>query len=289
MILSRPPLMMYKGSPMTRTLLPLFLSISSLLSSQTSNPSAKDATADTISARTAGLEKHDGFLPYHWDAKKGELLIELSPATLDREFLYFTGLGSGVGSIKVFADRSSTASSAVCRFRRAGPKVLVIAKNLSFRAENGSADLKRSVELSFPTSVLAALPVEAEQGGALLVDANPLLLRDATDLLSQLHRPTQAVNGVMVRQESKESNWRLDDVRSVVDLDASGSFPLNTELEALLTFTNEGEADLNQPDTHVLSIREHHSFVALPELGFEPREADPRVGFFGEDFKDFSQ
>jgi hypothetical protein len=275
---------------MTPILLPLLLSISSLLSSQISNSSAKDApTADTISSRTTGLQKHDGFLPYYWDAKKGELLIELSPAALDREFLYFTGLGSGVGSIKVFADRSTTASSAVCRFRQAGPKVLIIAENLSFRAENGSADLKRSVELSFPTSVLAALPVEGEQDGALLVNASPLLLRDATDLLSQLHRPTQAVNGVMVRQESKESNWRLDDARSVVDLDASGSFPRNTELEALLTFTNEGEVDLNQPDRHVLSIREHHSFVALPEAGFEPREADPRVGFFGETFKDFSQ
>jgi Met-zincin/Domain of unknown function (DUF5117) len=283
--------MMYKGCRMKPTLLPFLLSITALLSSaQTSNTSAKEApAAETVSARTSALQKHDGFLPYYWDAKKGELLIELSPDTLNREFLYFTGLGSGVGSIKVFADRSTTASSAVCRFRRAGPKVLVIAENLSFRALNGSADVKRSVELSFPTSVLAALPVDTEQDGALLVNANPLLLRDATDLLSQLHRPTQAVNGVMVRQESKESSWKLDEARSIVDLDASGSFPRNTELEALLTFTNEGEVDLNQPDTHVLSIREHHSFVPLPESGFEPREADPRVGFFGEAFKDFSQ
>jgi len=275
---------------MKRTLLPLLLSLSSLLSAQNPAPSAKDAApAATIATRAAGLEKHDGFLPYYWDATKGELLIELSPAALNREFLYFTGLGSGVGSIKVFADRSTTASSAVCRWRRSGPKVLVIAENLSFRAQNGSADLQRSVELSFPASVLAALPVEAEQDGALLVNANPLLLRDATDLLSQLRRPTQAVNGVMVRQESKDSNWRLDDSRSVVDLDSSGSFPRNTELEALLTFTNDGEVDLNQPDTHILSVREHHSFVALPEPGFEPREADPRVGFFGETFQDFSQ
>jgi Met-zincin/Domain of unknown function (DUF5117) len=275
---------------MKRTLLLVLLSVSSLLASAQNAASTKDAApAMSISARAAGLEKHDGFLPYYWDAKKGELLLELSPVALGREFLYFTGLGSGVGSIKVFADRSTTASSAVCRLRRAGPKVLVIAENLSFRAQNGSADLQRSIELSFPTSVLAALPIEADQDGALLVNANPLLLRDATDLLSQLRRPTQAVNGVMVRQESKDSNWKLDDARSVIDLDVSGSFPRNTELEALLTFTNDGEVDLNQPDTHILSVREHHSFVALPEPGFQPRESDPRVGFFGETFQDFSQ
>jgi Met-zincin/Domain of unknown function (DUF5117) len=275
---------------MKRTLLPVLLSVSSLLASAQNAASTKDAApAMSISGRAAGLEKHDGFLPYYWDAKKGELLLELSPVALGREFLYFTGLGSGVGSIKVFADRSTTASSAVCRLRRAGPKVLVIAENLSFRAQNGSADLQRSIELSFPTSVLAALPIEADQDGALLVNANPLLLRDATDLLSQLRRPTQAVNGVMVRQESKDSNWKLDDARSVIDLDVSGSFPRNTELEALLTFTNDGEVDLNQPDAHILSVREHHSFVALPEPGFQPRESDPRVGFFGETFQDFSQ
>jgi len=145
------------------------------------------------------------------------------------------------------------------------------------------------VELSVPTSVLAALPVEVEEDGTVWVNANALLLRDATDLLSQLRRPTQAVNGVMVRRESKESNWRLDEARSVIDLDASGSFPVNTEVEALLTFTNDGEIDLNQPDTHILSVREHHSFVSLPQAGFEPRESDPRVGFFGETFQDFSQ
>ena len=275
---------------MKRSLLPVLLILSSLLSlAQTSSAPEKESAPATISARTGGLQKHDGFLPYYWDSRKGELLVELSPAALGREFLYFTGLGSGVGSIKVFADRSTTASSAVCRFRRAGPKILVIAENLSFRAQNGSADLQRSVELSFPTSVLAALPLEAEQDGTLIVNANPLLLRDATDLVSQLRHPTQAVNGVMVRQESKESNWKMDDSRSIIDPDSSGNFPRNTELEALLTFTNDGEVDLNQPDTHILSVREHHSFVALPEPGFEPREADPRVGFFGETFLDFSQ
>jgi hypothetical protein len=262
-------------------------------SSQLPNASAQapkdDNSSATIAARTAGLKKQEGLLPYFWDPKKGALLIELSPATRDNEFLYYVGMGSGIGSTMLFADRSSIGRGAVCKFQRVGPRVLVIAENSGFRAEHGSADLKKAVELSFPTAVLAALPVEAEENGVLLVNANPLLVRDAADLLSQMRRPTQAVNGQMVRQESKDSNWKLDDGRSVIDLDSSGSFPRNTEIEALLTFTNDGEADLNQPDTHTLSVREHHSFVALPEPGYTPRLSDPRVGFFGDDFRDFSQ
>jgi len=251
---------------------------------------AKDSeNAQSFSARTAGLQKQDGFVPYYWDAKKGTVLFELSSSARDREFLYFVGLGSGVGSIKLFADRGTIGGAMVCRFRRVGPRVQVVAENSAFRAERGSNDLKRSVELSFPTSVLAALPIEAEQDGTLLVNANPLLVRDAANLLSQMRRPTQAVNGQMIREQAHDSNWRLDEGRSIVDFDASGSFPRNTEIEALLTFSNEGEAYFNQPDSHALSVHEHHSFVALPEPGYVPREADPRVGFFGESFRDFSQ
>jgi Met-zincin/Domain of unknown function (DUF5117) len=281
--------LLYKGFPMRFVLAVVassLLCVSPLSSAQTSKDAAP---TETLAARTAGLKKQDGFLPYYWDAKKGTLLVELSPAAREREFLYFVGMGSGVGSTALFADRGTIGRGLVCRFRQVGGRVLVIAENSSFRAERGSFDLKKSVELSYPTSVLAAMPVEVEQDGTLLVDAKPLLVRDATDLLSQMRRPTQAVNGQMVRQESKDANWKLDDARSVIDLEASGSFPRNTEIEALLTFTNDGEADLNQPDTHSLSVREHHSFVALPEAGYTVREADPRVGFFGEEFKDFSQ
>jgi hypothetical protein len=240
--------------------------------------------------RTVGLQRHDGFIPYYWDEKKGDILFELTPAALSREFLYFNALGSGIGSTEMFADRSSFADAALCRFRRVGMRVLVIQENTNFRAVNGSPELKHSIEYSFPTSVLASLPVEAERDGTLLVDTHSLLLRDATDLLSQLKHPTRAVGGAMIRTESAHpADWRLDETRSVIDLEHSGSFPLNTEVEALLTFSTDSESDLNQPNSHALSVREHHSFVALPEPGFDPREADPRVGFFGSDFQDFSQ
>jgi uncharacterized protein DUF4953/uncharacterized protein DUF5117 len=247
------------------------------------------ATA-SLAERTRGLERRGGFIPFYWDAAKGELLFELAPALQERPFLYFTGLGTGIGSTALFADRSTVAAdSALCRFRPSGARVLVVQENTGFRAEEGSRELQRSVEMSFPTSVLASLPVEAETGGTLLVNANPLLIRDAADLLYQLRRPLQAVNGQMVRQSASEVSWRLDETRSAVDPELSGSFPLNTEVEALLTFATEAAPDLNLPDPHTLSLREHHSFVPLPPPGFAPREMDPRVGYSSVRFLDFSR
>ena len=271
--------------------LALVVSIASMCGQAVAQAAAKSSDEkSSLAARTAGLAKHDGFFPYYWDEKKGDILFELSPEILKREFLYFTGLGSGVGSIEAFADRSSFGGQWVCRFRQVGMRLLVIQENTSFVAPNGPPELQHSVEYSFPTSVLASLPIEAEQDGTLLVDAETLLVRDAFDLLSQLRRPTRAVGGMMIReQSSRPADWRLDKDRSAVALEHTGSFPLNTEVEALLTFTTDSESDLNQPDPHALSVREHHSFVAMPSPGYEPLEQDLRVGFIPVTFQDFSQ
>ena len=270
-------------------LLLLFVLVSAVLPANAQTAAPADKETPSVVSRASRLQKHDGFIPYYWDEKKGAVLFELSPATLKREFLYFTGMGSGVGSPELFADRSSFGDEALCRFRRVGMRVLLIEENSHFRSTAGSSELAQSVDSSFPTSVVAALPVEAEEDGTVLVNANSLLIRDAFDLISQMRQPTQISGGEMVRGQAASVSWRLDENRSVVDLDHSGSFPLNTELEALLTFATDAESNFNQPDAHALSVREHHSFVALPEPGYETREQDPRVGFGTEDFADFSQ
>ena len=53
----------------------------------------------------------------------------------------------------------------------------------------------------------------------------------------------------MVRSGGGASSWRLDESRSVIDLDHSGSFPMNTEIEVLLTFSGESDADLEVPSS----------------------------------------
>jgi len=259
--------------------------------SRTAAQTSTSATPHAEANRLAGLKRNEGFIPYYWDAKKGVLLFELTPQRIEQEFIYFTGLSSGVGSIEMFADRSSVGGSQLCRFVRSGPKVLVMAENTRFRAEHGSPELKHSVERSFPTSVIAALPVESEQGETLVVNANPLVVRDATGLLSQLRRPSRAING-MIRPIAGDTGatWRLDELRSAVDMDHTHAFPLNTEIENILTFVSDsGGRGVNNPEAGVLTVHEHISLLALPEPGFQPRFADPRVGFFGQEFDDFSR
>ncbi|HEU5452358.1 MAG TPA: zinc-dependent metalloprotease, partial [Terriglobales bacterium] len=125
-----------------------------------------------------------------------------------------------------------------------------------------------------------------------VVNANPLIVRDAFDLLGQFRHPSRAAGGQVTRTQGPPSggSWRVDESRSAVDLERTKNFPMNTEAEALLTFTSDDpNVNANQPEQRSVTVREHHSFVALPPAGYEPRESDIRVGFFGVRFNDYSQ
>ena len=63
----------------------------------------------TIAERARDLARHDGFLPYYWDARKGQLLIEVS--RWNEEFLYGSGLAGGAGLLDVSLDRCSAAAA----------------------------------------------------------------------------------------------------------------------------------------------------------------------------------
>jgi len=225
--------------------------------------------------RAGGLERAEGFIPFYWDAEKGVLLFEFP--RLHEDLLYFVSVAQGLGSVELGIDRGLTASSAVIRFERVGPRVQVVQENLDYRALGRDPALIQGVEESFGRSVLASLPIEAEEGGRLLVDASELILRDAIDIAGLLQRQNQGA-------------FRLDRGRSSVYVSRTKAFPRNTEVEATLTFASERPGSLVNgvvPDGRSLSVRLHHSFVEAPS-GYRPRPADPRIGVSAISFKDYA-
>jgi hypothetical protein len=229
---------------------------------------------DPIATRTSGLLRAEGFIPFYWDASKGRLLFEIS--RFDTDVLYFASTAASPGSVELGMDRGVDAQK-VIHFQRIGPKVLVVEQNVAYRALAGSAALKENVRDSFATSVLASLSIEAEEGGRVLVDATPLILRDAVGTEASLRQLQQGV-------------FRLDQGRSSIYPLRTKAFPKNTEVEVILTFAGENPGELVRnvtPEPSVLTIRLHHSFVEAP-TGYIPRAADPRVGNTALRFSDLS-
>src|SRR4051812_2073618 len=78
----------------------------------------------------AGLERHDGFIPFWFDERSGKLLFQVD--RLDQDFLYTYALSTGLGSNDRGLDRSSLGDEAVVRFQRFGPRVFLVRRNLAF-------------------------------------------------------------------------------------------------------------------------------------------------------------
>ena len=259
----------------------------------------------TIDDRTAGLRKLDGYFPLYYDERLGTMLLEIP--RLETEFLFSTGLSAGLGSNDIGLDRGAGGGGRIVTFQRAGQKVLLVQPNQSFRSSSANALERKSVEDSFAKSILWGFTVAAESNGRVLVDATAFFLRDVTNAASVL-RP---------------GPYRLDLTRSAFYMPNTRNFPKNTEIDMTLTFVSDGAGGRGggnaagpsqgpqpigaadnaggrggglfsgsvasvTPTADAVTLREHASFVELPDGNFQPRVDDPRAGYGGLSFVDYS-
>ncbi|MBV9399956.1 MAG: zinc-dependent metalloprotease [Bryobacterales bacterium] len=237
------------------------------------------------------LERKDGFIPLLWDEAQGKLYFEI--AQFDKDILYFSEVAKGSGSGSVGLEWAAGGEGGgIIQFQRVGPRVLVIEKNLRFRSGNGGAGLEKTMDASFPDSILASLPIVKSEAGKVVVDATNLVVRDAPNFASapaggrgegggrggRGGGDTAAASGVA---------WRFDPARSAIYLPRTKAFPKNTEVEVTVTYEAQSGGARTTPQARILTGRLHYSFVEPPS-GYTPREADPRIGVGGLRFSDYS-
>ena len=241
----------------------------------------------SIADRTSGMQKIDGFFPMYWDEATGSLFLEIPE--LGKEVLYVNGLSAGLGSNDIGLDRAQLGGSAIVSFQRVGPRVLMVEPNYGYRAISSNPSERKAVEDAFAKSTWWGFPVAAENGGRVLVDLSDFVMRD-----------THGVSGRL------GAGYRFDRTRSAVNLPGTRGFPKNSEIDIISTFINEGGgaagggrgggggglpggrvADV-APTASAVTLRQHHSFIELPDGNYTPRLADPRSGYGGTSFVDYA-
>ncbi len=244
----------------------LFVAISTTLAAQT----------PSISDKTKGLEATEGFFDYYYDEAGDQLWLKVDE--LNKEFLYANYLAAGVGSNDIGLDRSQQGGQRVVYFEKRGPKLFMIQPNLDYIARSDNELEKKSVREAFASSVLHAFKIEAEEDGSYLIDLTPFLIQDA-------HNVTGRLRG------RGEGNFSLDKNRSSLYAEGTFNFPKNSEFETMLTFAGSnpgGQVRSVVPDPTSITVRQHHSFVELPDDNYEPRMYDPRGGFYPTSFMDYA-
>jgi hypothetical protein len=159
-----------------------------------------------------------------------------------------------------------------------GPKILLIEKNLRYRAGTSNLAERRAVEDAFASSTHWGFTVAAEEGSKVLIDLTPFVLRDGHGAIGRI-------------RAARSGTYRVEASRSAVYLDRTRNFADNTEVEVSLTLVGEPQgrfvAEVS-PDAESITLREHYSFVRLPDDGYEPRTFDTRSSYISTGYADYA-
>ncbi|HCX22381.1 MAG: peptidase [Flammeovirgaceae bacterium] len=240
-------------------------------SSSSSSPSAA-----TYESTVAKYQKFEGFFDFYWDEKSGKIYLEID--NLGEEFLYVNSLAAGVGSNDIGLDRGQLGDTRVVKFERSGPKIFLVQPNQDYRALSDNQNEVLSVEEAFAKSIVAGFKVEKEEKGKILIDITDLLLSDAHGVAQRIKR-------------SNQGSYSLDASRSAVYLERTKNFKDNSEFEATITFKGTPSGYYLRsvtPSPEAVTVRMHHSFVRLPDDGYEKRKYDPRAGYYGITYQDYA-
>ena len=230
----------------------------------------------SIADKVANTTRMEGFFNIFWDEASGKMYWEIDK--LDTEFLYAVSMASGLGSNPVGIDRGQLGGTYVLSAKRVGPRVLLVEPNYRYRADSANPLERQAVVDAFAPSVLWGFDIAAASGSSVLVDATDFFLRDARDVIGNIANRNQGT-------------YTLDKSRSAFYLENTKTFPENIEIETMLTFGSRNPGRLVSgvaASGESVTLRQHHSFVKLPDNNFKTRVSDPRIGTNGPTIYDYS-
>ena len=224
----------------------------------------------------AQTKNYKGFFNFVYHENSDQLILEVDK--LDVEFLYVNYLSAGMGSNDLGLDRGQIGNTRIAKFIKRGNKLLLLQPNYDYRAISNNPYEVQAVEDAFAQSVLWGFEIKEEKNDRYFIDVTDFFIRDAHEISWRLNN-------------QKQGNYKLDKSRSAFYPEQIRSFPKNSEFEVLTTYVGIpliGDIGKVTPTPTSITLRQHHSFVQLPDDGFEMREFHPRSAYFNLKYKDYS-
>ncbi|GGO65631.1 zinc-dependent metalloprotease [Bowmanella pacifica] len=234
------------------------------------------ANAAGIKDFTKGMELRQGYFDFYYQASEDKVFLLVDK--IEQPFIFQSSLPRGIGSNDIGLDRGQLGETRLVQFEPFGNKLLLKQLNTYYRADSHNVAERASIDEAFATSVLAGLPVVASESGKWLVDYTAFLLSDIHQIAPRL-------------AAQKQGTYKPDAKRSGVYLKRSKAFPLNTELEALVTYAGSKAGEFVRqvtPEPDAISVHLHHSLIALPEAGYQQRDFHPYSGYWKVEYMDYA-
>ena len=228
---------------------------------------------ETLSEFVKDLERSEGLFPLYRNTETGEVFLEIDADQLGHEFIYFVYTENGPVEAGHF--RGNFRDNRIVTFNRRYDRVEIEAVNTQYYFDPYNA-LSRAADANISRAPIANVEIAAksEDERTLLISADALLESQALHRLSPWRAPDAPPGSSFALGELSDSKTQITDFRT---------FPQNTDIQVEYVFDNPapvnyGNADITDP--RAVAILVQHSFLEMPDEGFEPRFDDYRVGYF---------
>ncbi len=218
--------------------------------------------------------KIEGLFTFYQDTIKNSYLMEIKPEHFGPLYLCNQTRSQAEGA---FFDNGSMGRSFPFYIKRIGKKIMLMEKNLRYRADTLST-LHKAVERGISDHLFASTSVLSkpqDSTNSILINPSSIFLKDIENISYFLGKASRTGVGF----DSKNSYFKKVQ-----------SFPENSEIDVKLHFkTSKPLYASSMQNPYSMFHTFHYSLSTLPKSDFVPRVADDRVGYFQTIYQDYSK
>lgn len=226
----------------------------------------------SIKDLTKTSKKIEGLFTMYEDTITGSLHMIVKDDQLGKDYIYFSQVSNGSTDAGLY--RGNYGGSKIFKINKHFNKLEFEGQNTSFYFDPNNA-ISRSKDANVTNGKMASLKIEAhdKETGEYLIKADGIFMKET---LRQLKRPRFPGQSPFAF-----SLGNLDKNKTVVK--AIKNYEDNTNLEVEYVYSKSSTISGGSnaiADGRNVSVQMFHSFIAMPDDGYEVRLDDPRVGYF---------
>ena len=267
------------------------------IAAQTAEPAAQ--TSDTDEADSDALPRIasfiedsvavPGFFDLYQENSSGTVYLRIPADQLDQELIYTATVTDGVVETGLF--RGQYRDNKILKLQRHFDRIEVVQPNTRFYFDPESP-LSRAADANAPGAVLAVMDIVAQdttedagagaEPSAVLVDFTPVLLSENLTQIKPAKKPGAKPGKALTLGKFTRERSKIVRLASYPD---NALVHTNLVYEVAAPVVSGGD---DVTDARAMTASVQHSFIKMPDVGYEPRLDDYRVGFFTDRITDMT-
>ena len=252
---------------------------------ETGEKDEDDDGLPSIASIVEDAELFEGFFDLYRSLSDGTVYLRIPTYRLEAELIYTATVTDGVVETGLF--RGQYRDNKMIKLQRHFNRIEILQPNTRFYFNPRSA-LSGAAGANAPDAVLAVMEIVAEdpasddQPGAVLVKFSPVLLSEDLVQIKPSKRPGSSPGEFLTLGKFSAERSKIASIASYPD-NSMVYTDYVYELAAPLAF---GGDDVT--DARAITASVQHSFIKVPDNGYNPSFDDYRVGFFTDRVTDLT-